>query len=180
MYLLLALDPLPGFLSIGYGNQSTGKLVILFPKPAIDLFSDLRDSRESLSLKPSFVTRGESDWLLFLRSLHMRQRSKWARFCKASKGQTDNKKTQLGPELARGWAVRRHWNQANWSSWKFSWGHRVPKFHLLPHRRGSGLAEQFSRSEIPSSFLPLSPFHLKSCLYSTDFSRFSIFETRAY
>ena len=102
VYLLLALDPLPGFLSIGYGNQSTGKLVILFPKPAIDLFSDLRDSRESLSLKPSFVTRGESDWLLFLRSLHMRQRSKWARFCKASKGQTDNKKTQLGPELARG------------------------------------------------------------------------------
>lgn len=44
VYLLLALDPLPGFLSIGYGNQSTGNLVILFPKPAIDWFSDLRDS----------------------------------------------------------------------------------------------------------------------------------------
>lgn len=44
VYLLLALDPLTGFLSIGCGNQSTRKLVILFPKPAIDLFSDLRDS----------------------------------------------------------------------------------------------------------------------------------------
>lgn len=43
VYLLLALDPLPDFFHIGYGNQSTGNLVILFPK-LIDWFSDLRDS----------------------------------------------------------------------------------------------------------------------------------------
>ena len=48
------------------------------------------------------ISRCKLSSIGWLRSLHMRQRSKWARFCKASKGQTDNKKTQLGPELARG------------------------------------------------------------------------------
>lgn len=108
----------------------------------------------------------------------MRQRSKWVRFCRASKCQTENKKTHLesrvgeGDELLGVIGTRLTGVPGN-----FPEGIVSPN-SILPHRRGSGLAEQFSRSEIPSSFLPLSPFHLKSCLYSTDFSRFSILETK--